>query len=121
MPSKLCSLSLSLSLFFFLSLSLSLSLYLSLSLSLSDWFYELRRHFITNVDLTLQRVLQSIVVEGTDLAQDVQDKGLVAKFIVGLDASGNHAVYNTSSTLAAGVDTTHIIVVGFSLISIKID
>jgi hypothetical protein len=55
------------------------------------------------------------------LAQDIQEKALVAKFIMGLDASGNHAVYNTSSTLAEGVDTTHIIVVGFSLISIKID
>jgi hypothetical protein len=73
------------------------------------------------VDLTLQRVLQSIVVEGTDLAQDIQDKGLVAKFVMCLDPSGNHAVYNTSSILAEGVDTTHIIVVGFSLISIKID
>jgi hypothetical protein len=45
----------------------------------------------------------------------------VAKFITGLDASGDHAVYNTASTLAEGVDTTHIIVVGFSLISIKVD
>jgi hypothetical protein len=63
--------------------------------SVEPWENGILANLEQAVDLTLQRVLQSIVVEGTDLAQDVQDKSLVAKFIMGLDASGNHAVYNT--------------------------
>lgn len=89
--------------------------------SVEPWENGIMANLEQAVDLTIQRVVQSTVEEGSELIQSIRNNGLVAKFIMGLDGSGNHAVYNSASTLADGVDSTHIIVIGFALIYIKID
>ena len=44
---------------------------------------------------------------------------VIATVTYGLDGSGSHRVYNSETSLAEGVDTSHILFAGFSLINLK--
>ena len=56
------------------------------------------------------------------LPQDVINKlpnKVIATWNAGFDASGTHRVYNSPTSLAEGVDTSHFIVTGAALINLK--
>jgi hypothetical protein len=49
---------------------------------------------------------------------EVKEKGISCTFVGGCDGSGSHAVYNSATSLAEGIDTSHMIVCGFALTEI---
>ena len=69
------------------------------------------------LSMTLTRIFQ--VLEEKLVLENVRDTGLVCKFVGGCDGSGNHAIYNSATSLAEGVDTSHMLVSGFALTEIK--
>ena len=50
---------------------------------------------------------------------DHTDRHLKASFVWGLDGSGSHAEYNTAESLSADIDTSHFMMAGMALSSIR--
>ncbi len=71
------------------------------------------------ITLTLQRTFQNL--EDTLTARKANEFGLVCKFVGGCDGSGSHAIYNSATSLAEGVDTSHMLVGGFALTEIRLN
>ena len=71
------------------------------------------------ITLTLQRTFQNL--EETLIAAKAMESGLVCKFVGGCDGSGSHAIYNSATSLAEGVDTSHMLVGGFALTEIRLN
>jgi len=69
------------------------------------------------ITLTLQRAFETL--NGALTAANAEEFGITCKFIGGCDGSGSHAIYNSATSLAAGVDTSHMLVGGFALTEIK--
>ena len=55
------------------------------------------------------------------ICDDIRNFGVIVNVNSGVDGSGSHAVYSSESSLADGVDTSHINISGFCLLSIKIN
>ena len=72
------------------------------------------------LEKTIERVLNLADLED-EVIEDIKQYGLVAKVNSGADGSGDHQVYNQASSLVEGIDTTHIIFSGFTLISLHVN
>ena len=84
--------------------------------SIVDWEFGVRANLRECVTSTLERILHNHKNSIPDFEQR-----LVAKCFMGVDGSGGHSVYNSPSSLASGVDTTHMMVAGFTVPSITVD
>jgi hypothetical protein len=71
------------------------------------------------ITLTLQRTFQNLDDKLT--TAKAIEYGLVCKFVGGCDGSGSHAIYNSATSLAEGVDTSHMLVGGFALTEIRLN
>ncbi len=71
------------------------------------------------LSMTLQRIFGAL--EEKLISENAHETGVVCKFVGGCDGSGNHAIYNSATSLAEGVDTSHMLVSGFVLTEIKIN
>jgi hypothetical protein len=49
----------------------------------------------------------------------LQNTSLVAEVFIGANGGGSHAIYDSVSSLADGVDTSPILVTGFTVISLR--
>ena len=67
---------------------------------------------------TVERILSSYTQIFTD---DTISTGIVCQVKIGIDGSGSHAVYNSATSLRDGVDTSHMLVVGFTIPSIVVN
>ena len=70
--------------------------------------------------ITIQRVLDITELEDNTV-NDIKEHGIIAKVNSGADGSGEHQVYNQASSLVEGIDTTHIIFSGFTLLSLHVN
>ena len=52
---------------------------------------------------------------------DAENSSLVAKCFMGVDGSGGHSIYNSPSSLASGVDTSHMLLASFTVPSMVVD
>ncbi len=71
--------------------------------------------------VTVRRALLASISPDSDTAGQVKSLGLIAKVRMGIDGSGNHSVFNTESTLAEGVTASHVVVGGFTVLSLQVD
>ena len=72
--------------------------------------------------VTVRRALMAAKIDPTsELAESISRFGLVADVKGGLDGSGKHSVYNSESSLAEGVDTSHFVFGGFALNTLVVD
>ena len=86
-------------------------------------------NFEESLNITVKRILNKFKMDKDEdiddndkkIFDDIKEFGVIVTANSGIDGSGGHAVYNSESSLADGVDTTHINVSGFCLLSIKIN
>ena len=86
--------------------------------SLLDWEFGVRGNLRECVKSTLERIMLSNMSSYS--ASDIEN-GVVAKCFMGVDGSGGHSIYNSPSSLSAGVDTSHMLVAGFVIPSIVVN
>ncbi len=87
--------------------------------NLIDFHHGLRADLIDVVQKTLER-LPGNIADAID-TQDVSNNGIIAHFVCGADVSGCHKVYNSETSLAEGIDTTHMLVAGIALTTVSIN
>ena len=79
----------------------------------------LKADLVEVVTKTLERLPHEISQKIEKL--DVNDCGIVANFSCGADVSESHKEYNSETSLAEGLDTTHMMVAGIALTSIELN
>ena len=78
--------------------------------------------FQESLAITIRRALKiSLDFSDTETLDKIRSHGLFAKAAGGVDGSGNHAEYNSASSLAEGVDTSHFLYAGYVLLELRIN
>ena len=72
-------------------------------------------------DLLLRTLGRILSRSSTKLLPTTISSGIVCQVKVGIDGSGSHAIYNSASSLREGVDTSHMLVAGFSVPQITVN
>ena len=75
--------------------------------------------FSESLAITIKRALRSSI-SLTENVDNMRNHGLVARAVGGIDGSGKHSEYNSASSLAKGVDTSHFLYAGFTLLDLRI-
>jgi hypothetical protein len=87
--------------------------------SFTAFHHGLKADLLEVVTKTLERLPESVTEKIKSL--DINASGIVANFSCGADVSGSHKEYNSETSLAEGVDTSHMMVAGIALSSIELN